>query len=159
MYLHPIRIWGFFWSDSSWKQVYLLHCLLLCMHQKGYFMDNLDEARAYVHIDTRLCCFCITKIACWRPCAGHDHCKQNTCMLFPYVSVKHMHSVCASAAWNGYTFVSQAYAFCMCKCVHISGGMVSQTYAFSMCKYCLQSVHISRGMVSEAYAFGMCKRC
>jgi hypothetical protein len=163
MYVRPIRIWGFFWSDfRPWKQVYLLHCLLLFMHQKGYSMVNLDEARAYVHIHTRLCCVCMASITCWMPCAGHDLCKQNTCMLLTirecqayaftmckcglewvhicvssiciqyvkvqpwmgtYLCLKHMHSFCASAALNGYIFVFQAYAFCMCKCslesVHI----------------------------------------
>jgi hypothetical protein len=33
-----------------------------------------------------------------------------------YLCLKHMHSVCASAALNEYIFVPQAYAFCVCKC-------------------------------------------
>ena len=73
-----------------------------------------------------------------------------------------MHLVCASTALNAYIFVSQTYAFSMCKCglewVHISAGMVSRTYAFSMYKRCLESMHISEGMMSETYAFSLCKR-
>jgi hypothetical protein len=81
---------------------------------------------------------------CWRPCAGHDHCKQNTCMLLPYLSVKHMHSVCESAALNGYVFVSQAYAFCMYKCslefVHICVSSI-----------CIQHTHSSIRIISVVH--------
>ena len=46
-------------------------------------MVKLDEARAYVFIDTSLCSVCMAGVACWRLYAGHSHCKENSRMLFP----------------------------------------------------------------------------
>jgi hypothetical protein len=98
MYVRPIRIWGFFWSDfQPWKQVYLLHCLLLFMHQKGYSMVNLDEARAYVHIDTRLCCVCMASITLLEA------------LRWPWpLQTEHVYAVAIPEC--------QAYAFSMWKC-------------------------------------------
>ena len=45
--------------------------LVLAMHQKAVFIVKLDEARAYVLMDTSLCCVFVAGIACWRPYSDH----------------------------------------------------------------------------------------
>jgi hypothetical protein len=76
-----------------------------------------------------------------------------------YLCLKHVHLVCASAALNGYIFLSHG-VFNICilyvqvgfEWVCISRVMVSQAHAFGMCKCGLEWVHISQGMVSQTYA-------